>query len=105
MTPRSIAYLLSKIWKEQPHERVLNLFPKGGSEGTIKDFYKPAAGEKAWIFAKTGTMSGVHSLSGFLIARSGKVLVFSFMHNNFVGSSQPYKVEMERILRKIREKY
>jgi serine-type D-Ala-D-Ala carboxypeptidase/endopeptidase (penicillin-binding protein 4) len=105
MTPRSIAFLISKIWAEIPHERALRLFPAGGSEGTIKDFYKPAAGEKTWIFAKTGTMSGVHSLSGFLIARSGKVLVFSFMHNNFIGSSLPYKLEMERILRKIWAKY
>lgn len=104
-TPRSIAFLLEKIWREQPHARVFNLFPAGGSEGTVRDWYKPEAGQPAWLHAKTGTMGGVHCLSGYLTARSGRVLVFSFMHNNFTGPSADYKKEMERVLRGVRERY
>lgn len=104
-SPRSIAFLLEKIWREQPHGRVLNLFAAGGSEGTVRDWYKPGAGQPAWIHAKTGTLGGVHCLSGYLTARSGRVLVFSFMHNNFVGSSADYKREMERVLQMVRDKF
>lgn len=104
-TPRNTAALLLKIWKEQPRERVLNLFAAGGSEGTIRDFYKPQPGETTWLFAKTGTLGGVHCLSGFLLTDKHNVLIFSFMHNNFVGPSKPYKLEMERVLRKIKARF
>ena len=104
-TPRSIVFLLEKIWREQPHARVFNLFAAGGSEGTVRDWYAPKTGQPAWLHAKTGTMGGVHCLSGYLTAKSGRVLVFSFMHNNFAGPSTPYKKEMERVLLAIRERY
>mgnify|MGYP000944416161 CR=1 FL=1 len=104
-TPRNMAFLLEKIWHEQPRARVFNLFAAGGLEGTVRDWYKPAPGQPAWLYAKTGTLGGVHCLSGYLTARSGKVLVFSFMHNNFKAPSATYKKEMERVLLKIREAY
>ncbi len=103
-TPRSLAFLLKKMWGEQPPARLLNLFPAGG-EGTLRDLYKPDPGQPAWLHAKTGTLRGIHCLSGYVEARSGRVLAFSFMNNNFAGPSGPYKKEMERVLRAVREKY
>ncbi len=104
MTPQSIAQVLLKLWKEQPRERLFSLFPAGGVSGTIADMYA-GKDNKPYVFAKTGGMGGVQCLSGYVVCKSGKVLVFSFMHNNFVGSSKAWKVEMQRILEQIRDRF
>jgi D-alanyl-D-alanine carboxypeptidase/D-alanyl-D-alanine-endopeptidase (penicillin-binding protein 4) len=99
-TPRSTVWLLNKMWTEYPHERILSLFPAGGVSGTIKNLYK-SANNQPYVFAKTGTLSGVHTLSGFIRTQKGKWLIFSFMHNNYLGGSTPWKTEMQRFLEKI----
>lgn len=55
--------------------------PIGGVDGTLNDRFRqrPLRGK---VFAKTGTLAGVHTLSGYLIARSGRTLVFSILCNN-----------------------
>jgi D-alanyl-D-alanine carboxypeptidase/D-alanyl-D-alanine-endopeptidase (penicillin-binding protein 4) len=57
------------------------------------------------VFAKTGSLRYVHSLSGYVKTKKGKVLIFSFMHNNFTGSSDPLKKEMQDILKRVYEVY
>lgn len=104
-SPQSLAYLLQKMWQEQPNKPLLlSYFPAGGVGGTLQNSYYGPEG-KPYVFAKTGGMSGVHCLSGYLVCKSGKVLIFSFMHNHFIGSNRPWKIEMERFLRKIYERY
>ncbi len=97
ISPRFLTALLRRLYLEQPRERLFSLFPAGGVSGTLADWYGGPAG-KPFVFAKTGTLSGVHCLSGYLVAKSGKVLIFSFMHNNFLGSSRAWKQEMQRLL-------
>ncbi|MFT5166315.1 MAG: D-alanyl-D-alanine carboxypeptidase/D-alanyl-D-alanine-endopeptidase (penicillin-binding protein 4) [Saprospiraceae bacterium] len=102
-TPRSIVHLLNKLYQDISTERLFNIFPAGGVSGTIEDWYEE--GVKPYIYAKTGTLSNNHCLSGYLVTSSGKTLIFSFMHNNFKGSSKPYKQEMEKVLRAIHLNY
>lgn len=104
ISPRDLAQVLLKLWKEQPHEYLMSLFPAGGMNGTVADWYK-GKDEKPYVFAKTGGMSGVHCLSGYVVTKRGKTLIFSFMHNNFVGSNKAWKQEMQRILEVIREQF
>lgn len=101
-TPRSVVVLLKKIQQEYGLERVLPLFPAGGQSGTIRKWYK---GDPPYVFAKTGTLSNNHCLSGYLKTKSGRILIFSFMNNHYLGSSTPYKREMEKVLRYIYESY
>jgi len=103
-TPRSIVALLRKVDDELSDERIKTIFPAGGISGTIENWYGNPGGEP-YVFAKTGTLSNKHALSGFLFTRSGKKLIFSFMHNNYITSSSVLKVEMEQILRKLYEEY
>ncbi len=100
MTPQSIATVLLHLWREQPHDTLLSLFPAGGVDGTLSDWYGGKDG-KPYVFAKTGSMSSVTCLSGYVRTRRGKTLIFSFMHNHFVGSSREWKAEMQRILERI----
>lgn len=97
ISPRDLAEVLRRLWAEQPHERLLDWFPAGGRDGTLAEWYAGAGG-RPYVFAKTGGMSGVHCLSGYVQTHSGKTLIFSFMHNNFVGPSTPWKIEMQPLL-------
>ncbi|MEO0333920.1 MAG: D-alanyl-D-alanine carboxypeptidase, partial [Bacteroidota bacterium] len=89
---------------ELSEERIKTRCAAGGVSGTIENWYGNPEGEP-YVFAKTGTLSNKHALSGFLFTRSGKKLIFSFMHNNYITSSSVLKVEMEQILRQLYEEY
>jgi len=101
LTPRSVVHVLEKIYTLISLERIKNIFPAGGQSGTIVDWY--AGTPQPFVYAKTGTLSNRHCLSGYLLTKSGKVLLFSFMHNNYYGSSKPLKVEMDKVLRTLYE--
>jgi len=98
-TPQTMIFLLNKIYKKIPEERIFNIFPTGKKQGTIKDWYAP------FVHAKTGTLSNKHCLSGYITTRKEKTLLFSFMHNNYITSSTPLKEEMQKILNFIHTKY
>ncbi|MFK7983738.1 MAG: D-alanyl-D-alanine carboxypeptidase/D-alanyl-D-alanine-endopeptidase [Saprospiraceae bacterium] len=95
-TPRSMVYVLEKIYTEIPKERWLHVFPAGGVSGTIKNNFGSAT--EPYLYAKTGSMRHVRCLSGYLFTRSGKTLIFSFMNNHIPGSSRPWTKEMEQVL-------
>lgn len=102
VTPRSMVKLLEKIKNEVPYEELFATLPVGGKTGTLKEqFYAP----EPFIFAKTGSLSNNYNLSGFLKTKKGKMLIFSFMNNNFTVPSAVIKAEMERVLREIGDKY
>ncbi|HEX8262081.1 MAG TPA: D-alanyl-D-alanine carboxypeptidase/D-alanyl-D-alanine-endopeptidase [Allosphingosinicella sp.] len=58
--------------------------PIGGVDGTLDGRFKgsPLQGR---IFAKTGTLNASNALSGFMIARSGRTLLFSAFANDVPG--------------------
>ena len=103
-TPESLVWLLEKLRMEHDMSYLKKIFPAGGVSGTIDNVYE-LPGAPPYVFAKTGTLRNKHSLSGYLITKEGKTLTFSFMHNNFIGSSGVVKREMEQLLRAIYEKY
>ena len=69
--------------------------PAGGQSGTLKNYYDA---QTPYIYAKTGSLSNNHSLTGLLITKSGKMLTFSFMNSNYVVSSSTLKAAMEEVL-------
>ncbi len=101
-TPRTMVKLLENIYQSVPEDRLFQLMPAGGVNGTIASWY---GGDKTYIFAKTGTLSNNHCLSGYLITASGKRLIFSFMHNNYPFGSSVTKKAMVPILAFIRDNY
>ncbi len=101
-TPKTMIALLFKLYQEVPQDRLLSIFPAGGRSGTIRNFY---GGREPYVFAKTGTLRGVHTLSGYIVTAQKKVLLFSFMHNNFPGDSYPLKTEMEKVLKWVAENH
>lgn len=66
---------LYKILKES--------FPIAGYDGTLRNRMKNTLAEKN-VYAKTGTLSGVSCLSGYLTAENGDEIAFSIMIQNHV---------------------
>ncbi len=70
--------------------------PIGGVDGTLEDRMRATRAEGN-VHAKTGTISGVSSLSGYVTTRDGEMLVFGMTMQDFVGSSAPYRYAQDRI--------
>ncbi len=102
VTPRTMVALWSKIQVKVPQERLFKLLATGGKSGTLKNWY---TAESPYIFAKTGTLANNHNLSGFIITRKGRVLIFSFMNNNFIASVKEVRGSMQKVLMTIRDNY
>jgi D-alanyl-D-alanine carboxypeptidase/D-alanyl-D-alanine-endopeptidase (penicillin-binding protein 4) len=103
-TPRSIIKLLDLIYEEvNNQERLFNLIPNGGKTGTLRNAYPKT--DKPFVFAKTGTLGGVHNQSGYVITKKGRLLYYSFMNNNFVQPTSEIRAEMVRVMSYIHEKF
>ncbi len=100
-TPRSFVYILNKTKNEFGWERVKNILPTGG-RGTLSSYFKNDSG---FIYAKTGTLSNNCALSGYLITKKGKLLIFSVLNNNYGTGATPVRKAVEKFLQNIREKY
>ena len=81
VTPRMVAQFLYRSTQEPWGAALREALPVGGVDGTLSRRYKgtPLEGR---IFAKTGTLSGVNALSGFMLTSSGKMLIFSAYAND-----------------------
>jgi D-alanyl-D-alanine carboxypeptidase/D-alanyl-D-alanine-endopeptidase (penicillin-binding protein 4) len=100
-TPQSFVYILNKMKNEFGWERVKNILPTGGT-GTLSSYYKK---DSSFIYAKTGTLSNNCALSGYLITKKGKLLIFSILVNNYQSGATPVRKAVELFLTEIREKY
>ncbi len=102
-TPESMVQVLHEMYREIPRERLFAFFPKGGVSGTLEDWYP--GNPEPYIIAKTGSLGNNHCLSGYLLTKSGKTLIFSFMNNHFRRPSSEIKKRMQRIFEEIRDTY
>lgn len=100
-TPQSFVYILNKMKNEFGWERLKDILATGGT-GTLSSYYKNAAG---FIYAKTGTLSNNCALSGYLITKKGRFLIFSVLANNYMSGATPVRKAVEKFLLEIREKY
>jgi D-alanyl-D-alanine carboxypeptidase/D-alanyl-D-alanine-endopeptidase (penicillin-binding protein 4) len=102
-TPHSMANILNKIYESIGWTGVKSIFAAGGQSGTIHSWYAGDSGP--YVYAKTGTLRNKHCLSGFLKTDKGRILIFSFMHNHYIGSSSPVKESMQEVLAYLKAHY
>lgn len=100
-TPQSFVFLLNKLKNDFGLPRLQNIMATGG-EGTIRAYYQTEAG---FIWAKTGTLSNNCALSGYLITKKGKLLIFSVLANNYPTAATPVRRAVEKFLQELRNNY
>ena len=101
-SPNHFVKLLTWAYENRKiRDNLLSVLPVGGWDGTLKDRMN---GQYAnHILAKTGTLSGVSCLSGYVFTRSGEPLAFSIMMNGYVQSSGPYRNLQDNITKILSE--
>lgn len=102
-TPESMVHVLNKLYRELPKEKLFLFFPAGGQSGTLEEWYP--GNPDPYIYAKTGSLGNNHNLSGYLLTKSGKTLIFSFMNNHFMENTSEIKKRMQSIFAHIRDTY
>jgi D-alanyl-D-alanine carboxypeptidase/D-alanyl-D-alanine-endopeptidase (penicillin-binding protein 4) len=84
-----LAKLLKYIYDKYPdlYKILYDSFPIAGVDGTLENRMQNSNAINN-VHAKTGTLSGVSCLSGYVQGKNNHQLVFSIMMQNFVGSSK-----------------
>jgi D-alanyl-D-alanine carboxypeptidase/D-alanyl-D-alanine-endopeptidase (penicillin-binding protein 4) len=98
-TPQDFVAILNKMRDQFGMDRLREVMATG-NEGTLSGYYKTESGQ---IFAKTGTLSGVVALSGFLYTKKGRLLIFSVLVNNHQASATAVRRAVEKFVQGLRE--
>jgi len=98
-TPQDFVAVLLKMKTEFAWDRITTILASGGS-GTLGNYYKNISGK---IYAKTGSLSNNVALSGYLVTKSGKTLIFSVLVSNYMGSGPAIRKNVETFLTSIIE--
>lgn len=101
-TPNVLIELLKKISAVVPQQRLFTLLPAAGQSGTLRSI---KTGDTPYVFAKSGSMTGVYNLSGYLLTQRGKLLYFSIMHNNFTQPVSDLRRQTGNLLKTIHEQF
>lgn len=91
VSPEMITSLLTAMANDSnAFARFYYSLPIAGVDGTLEHRMRgtPAALN---VRAKTGSLSGVSSLSGYVTTADGELLAFSMMMQNFPGRNRPYR--------------
>jgi D-alanyl-D-alanine carboxypeptidase/D-alanyl-D-alanine-endopeptidase (penicillin-binding protein 4) len=98
VTADTIVAILRHVWKD---ERLRGPFvaalPVAGHDGTLDTRMKGTVLDGR-VQAKTGTISNVRALSGYLETASGERIVFSMIANHFTAPSAQIDAIVERAL-------
>lgn len=100
-SPRDFVTILKRMRDDIGMERIKAVFPAGG-QGTLSSYYKS---EIPYLHAKTGTLSGVVALSGYITGSSGRPYIFSVLVNNHRGSAVEIRRAVEAYLINFRESH
>jgi len=100
MTPQDFVWVLNQIKTEFGWQRTSTIFQEANS-GTLGGYYKNINGK---LFAKTGTLSNVVTLSGYITTAKGKEIIFSVLVNQHQSSASEIRRIVEQFLVGVIEK-
>lgn len=98
-SPADFVAVLQLMQQQFPKERLWEILPTGG-KGTLRNYY-----QQQFVHAKTGTINGVVTLSGYLVTKKNKQLVFSVLVNNHHESATSVRRAVERLLTMVWKEY
>lgn len=101
ISPRGMSRLLETMWNEvgpQQSSAFYNSLPKGGEEGTLEYRFLDGAPARGTVRAKTGTLSNVSSLSGYVRTDAGTPLSFVIFCNHHLAKSDQVRDAQDAIV-------
>lgn len=98
VTPEQMVILLNDLYHDKDMKTIFfKALPQAGVSGTLKDRMKKTMLEKK-VYAKTGSMHDISSLSGFIINPHDKTFIFSIIVNGVNKPLGKAKTLEEKIL-------
>jgi D-alanyl-D-alanine carboxypeptidase/D-alanyl-D-alanine-endopeptidase (penicillin-binding protein 4) len=82
LTPHAVVQLLRYAALQNWGASFRDTLPVSGVDGSLSDRFK-SADLQGHVYAKTGSLGGVKSLSGYVTTKHGEQLAFSILSNNF----------------------
>ena len=91
LTPDILVTLLRAMHsKKDIFDLYYSSLPNAGVDGLLANRMKGTPAQNN-LHAKTGTLGGVSSLSGYVTTADGEMLGFSIMMQNYIGTGEPYR--------------
>ncbi len=87
ISPDEIVKILTAMYEGPYRDIWYDALPVAGVDGTLRNRMKGTRAEDN-VHAKTGTISNVRSLSGYVTTADGEPLVFSFIVNSHLANSE-----------------
>lgn len=100
VSPEQLVIILSEMYKSQYKDIWIDMLPIAGVDGTLRNRMKGTSAENN-VKAKTGTISNVRGLSGYVTTGDGEELVFSFLVNGHLLTSKDTEKITDSILEMI----
>ena len=106
VTPSTVLKLLRHMYDSPLREKWISILPVGAQDGTLSSRFGDTAAAGR-VYAKTGSLSHVSALSGYLQRPDATWVAFSILVNNYVnnygGDSAEVRGVMDRICNLILE--
>jgi D-alanyl-D-alanine carboxypeptidase/D-alanyl-D-alanine-endopeptidase (penicillin-binding protein 4) len=84
-TPRALVAILTHDWNGPNRQAVLDALPMAGVRGDLRGAMLGTAAE-GHVIAKTGSMSHVRGLAGYVVTRTRGTLVFALSIDDWIGT-------------------
>ena len=96
VTSRLLTDLLALMFSRPDGDIYRDSLAKGGVNGTLE---KRFAGLRGHVFAKTGSINGVRTLSGYVKTYGDEWLTFSILYNNLPADPEPHIALIDEAVR------
>ena len=100
VSPHTIVRVLDAMRRHEQFPLFYDALPVAGVDGTLRNRMKGTAAERN-VHAKTGTVDRARSLSGYVTTADGRMLLFSFLCNNFTVANRNVEAVQDAILARV----
>ena len=89
-------FLCDVLFRMRDNQNFRSTLSVAGKDGTLKKRLKEVS-----LHGKTGTISGVSGLCGYVKTKNGHEYIFSILVQNYKGKAQPAKQLEDKIIREL----
>jgi D-alanyl-D-alanine carboxypeptidase/D-alanyl-D-alanine-endopeptidase (penicillin-binding protein 4) len=92
VSPVTLVQVLRKALGEPRTSGLMADLPVSGFTGTLVDRFASMAAARGTVRAKTGTLTGIHSLAGYATDADGRPVLFALMSDRS-DKDQPFQAQ------------